>query len=92
MSDDQIAAALGRIEGKQDSLIRWIEAHEQRHHEELTRADDRHRVIDNTLVQHAADINQAKGAKGAVLAMTAGIATAISIGFAAIRSFFKSGG
>ena len=92
MSDDQIAAALGRIEGKQDSLIRWIESHESRHHEDRDRADERHKIIDQTLVNHAADINQAKGAKGAVMAMSAGIATAISVSIATVKTFFKSGG
>lgn len=91
MSEDQIAAALGRIEGKQDSLIRWIESHEQRHREDRERADDRHHVIDQTLVAHAADINQAKGAKGAVIAMSAGIATAVSVSIAAVKTFFKGG-
>ena len=70
MSDDQIAAiaaALGRIEGKQDALIRWTEAHEQRHER-----------LDERVEQHAADINQAKGAKGALLWVSGIVAAVVS--------------
>lgn len=57
---DQIMQALGRIEGKLDSEIRMAEEH---------RDDDKRRFgeVFDRLDSHEADINQAKGAKGALL-------------------------
>lgn len=60
MSDDQIASALGQIIGKLDAL-------QNQFHDYIDRHDQRHDKIDEKIEDHAAQINQAKGAKGAVL-------------------------
>ena len=77
MSDDQIAAALGRIEGKQDALYnefqRHVVAHEERHRDDRERADARHKTIDEKLDDHASAINQARGAKNLALVLAGAV-------------------
>ena len=72
MSDDQIATALGRIEGKLDTLHTQFRDYTDSH-------DDRHTKIDTKLDDHAKDINQAKGAKAAVLLVASALAATISV-------------
>lgn len=68
---DQILQALGRIEGKLDSEIAASKEH---------REDDKRRFSDvySRLDDHEKDINQAKGAKGALLWLVGGGAAAVS--------------
>ena len=73
MSDDQIATALGQIMGKLDILHTQFRDYTESH-------DDRHTKIDTKLDDHAKDINQAKGAKAAVLLVASGLAALISWG------------
>ena len=80
MSEDQIAAALGRIEGKQDALYkefaRYVEAHDDRHRDDRERAEARHKTIDEKLDDHASAINQARGAKNLALVLAGAIGAA----------------
>jgi hypothetical protein len=96
MSDEQIgriAQLLGEIAAKQDALrgevMRYIESHDRRHDEDRRRADERHKLIDSKLEDHAAQINQAKGAKGAILAMAAAVSALIGLGIAAMKNLFR---
>jgi hypothetical protein len=61
---------LGRIEGKLDQAIETAQEH---------REDDKRRFTEvyTKLEEHATDINQAKGAKAAVLWLAGGIAAAV---------------
>lgn len=68
-SANTILQALGRIEGKVDEISSAAKEH---------REDDKRRFSEvyGKLDEHSVDINQAKGAKGALLWVAAGIATA----------------
>lgn len=68
-SDERIAHTLGQILGKLDALNHQFDNYVARH-------DERHDKIDAKLETHAAQINQAQGAKGALLAL-AGIISAV---------------
>lgn len=69
MSDDQIAQALGQLMGKVDSLTNEFANWRDDHH-------NRHERIDSKLEEHSAAINQARGAKSAILVL-AGTVSAI---------------
>ena len=71
MSEDlnRVATLLGETNGKLDSLITQVRDYIEAH-------DERHTKIDDKIEKHSAEINQAKGAKGAILAMAAGISAA----------------
>jgi len=71
MSDDQIATALGQIMGKLDSLQSQFRDYTENH-------DERHKIIDEKIDDHAKDINQAKGAKAAVLLVASGLSALIA--------------
>lgn len=79
MSDD-LYRAVGEANGKLDALATlmrdYIESHNRRHEN-----------IDAAIVSHAADINQAKGAKRATLALAGAAATVISLAVAAAGKF-----
>ena len=62
VEDDRIAHSLGQIIGRLDSL------HAQ-FHDYIDRHDGRHEKIDVKLEEHAATMNQARGARGAMLAV-----------------------
>lgn len=72
---------VGEANGKLDTLTRtlerYIEAHERRHEN-----------IDAKIEAHAKDINQAKGAKGAVLLFAGGVATVVSAAAVAAMKLF----
>ena len=72
--NDELHQMVGRIDGKLDSLISNLESHAA----EDTR---RFEAMGKLLLQHSEDINQAKGAKGAIL-WAAGALAAVA-GFAA---------
>ena len=57
---DELHQMVGRIDGKLDSLISGLKEHVA----EDTRRFD---AVGKMLLQHEQDINQAKGAKGAIL-------------------------
>lgn len=79
MSDD-LYRAVGEANGKLDALTTlmrdYIESHNRRHEN-----------IDEAIVSHAADINKAKGAKAATLALAGAAATVISLAVAAAGKF-----
>ena len=60
--EDRVAHSLGQILGRLDSLQAQFTAYMENH-------DKRHDKIDAKLEEHAAIMNQAKGAKGAMLAL-----------------------
>jgi hypothetical protein len=80
MSDDQINLLLGRIDGKLDSLIDTFKAH-------VEEDNERAKEIGKTLDAHSAVINQAKGAKGAVVYLASLVGGAIVV--AAEKLFLK---
>lgn len=69
--EERIAHTLGQILGKLDSLNHQFENYVVRH-------DERHDKIDAKLEDHAAQMNQAKGAKGAILALAGVISGTIA--------------
>ena len=79
MIPEDIYQSIGRIEGKLDTLTSAFLAYQLEH-------NLRHTVIDIDLNKLKADINMAKGAKGAILAMVATISALIS---ACIAIFVK---
>lgn len=82
MSDtNTILQALGRIEGKVDEIKEAAREH---------RDDDKRRFteVHKKLDDHERDINQAKGAKAAILLFAGGLASLISLGAAALGKLF----
>ena len=82
MSDDQIATALGQIMGQLHSLDTRVRDYMESH-------DSRHAVIDEEIKDHAAQINQAKGAKAAVLLMATAVSGVVGVAVAYIGKVFK---
>lgn len=80
MSGDNTERMLGQLDGKLDSLISSFKEYREAH-------DLRHTKIDEQLTAHAADINKAKGAKAAVFAGAAVLATFVSAAWAAVAHF-----
>ena len=68
--DPEVMQLLGRIDGKLDQVIEAAKEH---------RDDDKRRFteVHERLDSHDADINQAKGAKGAVMWMAGGVAAIV---------------
>lgn len=81
MSDD-LHQSVGRIEGKLDALISASHTYQLAH-------DTRHAVIDQHIDDLKKDINMAKGAKGAILAMVATVSAVISAGIAGAVKWLK---
>jgi len=73
---------LGEVIGELRSLTGAFNSYQVAH-------DTRHREIDEKIDQHAADINQAKGAKGALLAVGAAVAGLVSLAVAAANHLLK---
>lgn len=71
MSDPNVLQLLGKIDGKLDQVIESAKEH---------REDDKRRFAEvyGRLDKQDADINQAKGAKGALLWLVGGGAAAVS--------------
>lgn len=74
MSDDlnQIHNALGAANGKLDSLIVYLRDYIAQH-------DERHTKIDTKLETHADAISQAKGAKGAIIAVAGVVSGGVAL-------------
>mgnify|MGYP001569823683 CR=1 FL=1 len=70
-NDTDVLLLLGRIEGKLDQVIETAEEH---------RDDDKRRFTEvyEKLDEHSNDINQAKGAKGALLWVSGIVAAVVS--------------
>lgn len=62
MSEEQIATMLGRLLGE-------LRAHREEFARYQDDHNDRHDKIDEKIDEHSAQINQAKGAKGTLLAI-----------------------
>lgn len=71
---------VGEVSGKLDTLMDTLKQWQADH-------NARHEKIDEKLEEHAADINQAKGAKRATLALAGAAATVISLAVAAAGKF-----
>ncbi len=69
--DSELHRMVGQIDGKLDLLIASFDRYVQSH-------NDRHLIIDQQVQQVQADINQAKGAKAALLLIAGGIAGAVA--------------
>lgn len=81
---DQIMQALGRIEGKLDSEISLAKEH---------RADDARRFTDvyGRLDDHEKDINQAKGAKGALMWAAGAVAGIVGVAASFLGKYLSGG-
>lgn len=79
---DNIDRMLGEISGKLDRLTDNFDKYISYH-------DKRHEKVDVTLAAHEADINQAKGAKNAVIIAGAAVSGLVAIAAAAAERFFK---
>ena len=84
MSDEmnRVAETLGEIKGGLVSLTKTVHGYIETH-------DNRHEKIDTAIKDHEAEINQAKGAKGAVLAIATGVSVVIGTVIAAAGKLFK---
>lgn len=84
MTDEaaRIAESLGEIKGGLASLTRTV-------HQYIEVHDSRHDKIDNSIREHEAEINQAKGAKGAVIAIATGVSAVVGTAIAAAGKLFK---
>jgi hypothetical protein len=79
---DEIYQTVGRIEGKVDSLTQSIREYTLSH-------EGRHHTIDTHMEAIKADINQAKGAKGAIIIAAGAVATIIGGLMHGIEKLFK---
>lgn len=70
MADPEVSQMLGRIDGKLDQVIESFKEH---------REDDKRRFTEvyTKLSDHDRDINQAKGAKGAILWAAGGLSAVV---------------
>ena len=82
MSDDQLYQSVGRIEGKVDSLIETVKTH-------IALNDAAHLAIDGHIACIKQDINQAKGAKGAIMWASGGVAAAVAAVWHALDRVIK---
>ena len=73
---------VGEANGKLDTLLTLMRDH-------IAQDERKFAQVDETLAAHAKDINQAKGAKNALLALAAGVAGLVSIGVAIAGTVFK---
>ena len=77
-----LLTAVGRIEGTQEQILAAVNLNR-------TENNTEHHEIFKRLSSVEADINQAKGVKGAVLAMAAALTAAISVSIAFITAEWK---
>ena len=66
---------LGQLDGKLDTLLTLVRDH-------IQKDDDRFGVVFGKLEQHAADINQAKGAKSMLLLIAGGVSAVVGAAIA----------
>lgn len=78
---DALHQAVGEANGKLDTLLTLVRDH-------IEQDNERFENVGRTLVEHAADINRAKGAKSALIIFAGGIATAVSLAAAAVGKIF----
>ena len=79
---NRVAETLGEIKGGLASLTKTVHGYIEAH-------DNRHEKIDTAIKEHEAEINQAKGAKGAVLAIATGVSVVIGTAIAAAGKLLK---
>ena len=77
---DDLHQTVGRIEGKVDSLILAVSSYQLDH-------SSRHAILDQHIDKIQADINMAKGAKGAILVMVATLSAVVSASIASITKW-----
>jgi hypothetical protein len=82
MASDNSEYLLGQIDGKLDSLTELVRDHVR---EDRERFD----AVFLKLSQHAADINKAKGAKGAILVTAGAVSGAVALVAAAAPYILK---
>ena len=80
MSDENIANTLGRILGRLDSLDTRVRDYIESH-------DARHMTIDTKIDMHAEAINQAKGAKTAIVMLVTIASTAVGWALAKLSNY-----
>ena len=78
----RVAETLGEIKGGLASLTKTVHGYIDAH-------DGRHERIDASIKEHEAEINQAKGAKGAVIVMATGVSAIVGTIIAVAGKFFK---
>lgn len=81
MSDDT-QRLLGEANGKLDTLLELVRDH-------IRQDDERFKDVGDKLAAHAADINQAKGAKAATFALAAAVSGFVGVAVAAAKEFLK---
>ncbi len=79
---DTTERMLGEISGKLDRLTDNFDKYISFHAEQ-------HKEVDKTLKAHDADINQAKGAKAAIMVAGGAVAGLVSIAVAAADHWFR---
>jgi hypothetical protein len=79
---DDTDQTIGRIEGKLDALTVSVQSYQISH-------NMRHQIIDQHIDSIKADINMAKGAKGAIIAMVATVSAVTSAGIIAALRWFR---
>jgi hypothetical protein len=80
-NEPQLHQMVGEINGKLDTLLYLVRDH-------VEQDDKRFAEVGEELKEHAADINQAKGAKTAALMLAGAAATVVSLAVAAAGKFF----
>lgn len=81
-NDSDLYQSLGRIEGNLESLTSIVRGY-------ITAHDARHAVIDRSVDSIKEDINQAKGAKSALLVVAAAVSAVVGTAIAAVEKIFK---
>jgi malate/lactate dehydrogenase len=81
VNDPILHRMVGEVNGKLDTLLVLVRDH-------VEQDDKRFAEVDAELKDHAADINKAKGAKAATLALAGAAATVVSLAVAAAGKFF----
>ena len=79
---DNTERMLGQLDGKLDRLIENFDKY-------LAAHSERHKDIDVEIKAHAKDINQAKGAKNALILTAGAVSTVVAIIAAAADRIFK---
>ena len=79
---DELYQTVGRIEGKLDSLTETVKSH-------ILQNDSAHSDINNHIACIKQDINQAKGAKGAIMLGAGGVAAAVAAAWHTIEKIIK---
>ena len=78
----RVAETLGEIKGGLAALTKTVHGYIDAH-------DGRHELIDKSIKEHEAEINQAKGAKGAIIVLASVVSAVIGTVIAAAGKYLK---